>query len=163
MNTDQLLHRLHELTEELAESLGRLDDIIGPRYVPVGHIDDTPTGQVTVAAHVADPTRYRTPIQPPLHHHRLARDLHGTETVERTPGCWAQLVEVRQTDDPFAWGMDLVFDDGQVVTVHENSSVRVRHTDPDPATVRAENEQTRRGLRPQIDQHGNVRMPQDAA
>jgi hypothetical protein len=113
--TDQLLHRLHELTEELSETLGRLDDLIGPRFVPVGHIDDTPVR--------------------PLNHHRYASELVGNEMVERTPGTWARLVDVRH-DDPFGNGIDLYFDDGQCLTVHPNSSVRVRHDSNHPAVVR---------------------------
>lgn len=125
--TDQLLHRLHELTEELSETLGRLDDLIGPRFVPVGHIDDTPVR--------------------PLNHHRYAGELTGTELVERTPGTWARLVDVRR-DDPFGNGIDLYFDDGQCLTVHPNSSVRVRHDSTHPACVRAELVEARGALLP---------------
>lgn len=124
--TDQLLHRLHELTEELSETLGRLDDLIGHRSVPVGHIDDTPVR--------------------PLTHCRYASDLVGNELVERTPGTWARLVEVRH-DDPFGNGIDLYFDDGQCLTVHPNSSVRVRHDSTNPSAVRADLAEAREAIR----------------
>jgi hypothetical protein len=129
MNSDQLLHRLHELTEELSETLGRLDDLIGPRFVPtVGHIDDAPTR--------------------PTYHYRYASDLVGHELIERRPGEWARLAEVRR-DDPFGNGIDLAFEDGEVVTVNPHSSVRVRHDSAHPSAVRQELAEAREALHPQ--------------
>jgi hypothetical protein len=114
--TDQLIHRLHQLTEELSETLGRLDDLIGPRFVPVGHIDDTPVR--------------------PLTHCRHASDLVGNELVERRPGEWARLVEVVEVGHPSGDRVGCVFEDGLTVWVAPDSSVKVRHDPFHPAVMR---------------------------
>jgi hypothetical protein len=135
-----LADMLVDCRDAIDRAVARLCDHI--EAPAVGHIDDAPTR--------------------PTYHHRYASELVGNEIVERTPGEWDRVLEVRPTHDPFANGVDLVFADG-CVTVVNDSSVRVRHDSTHPAAVRQELAETRSALHPKVDQYGNVHFPQDAA